>query len=239
MWTFWRIAIFSISAALINALGIYIMYKNKTRTEQAKTFLMCLAAWVLLASPLMFAFPQAIAKNNYAGFAAVIWFLFMLLSNNIIKKKTKQKSLAFGITAMEGIGIHSFVDGVIYSITFSVSILIGVLSWIWLVLHEFAEGVIVYSVLLKSWLSKKKSVIYAILIASLTTPLGAFVAYPLVNKLSPSAIWLALGFVVGVLIYISASHLLPEAREYEKKHSIRWFLFGILIAFIFVLTKIL
>jgi zinc transporter ZupT len=44
------------------------------------------------------------------------------------------------------------------------------------------------------------------------------------NMLSPSAIGLALGFVVGVLIYISAAHLLPEAREYEKRHSTRGFL---------------
>lgn len=239
MWTFGRITIFSISAALINALGIYVIYKNKKWTEQAKTFLMCLAAWVLLASPLMFGLPQAIAKNEYAGFAAVAWFLFMLLSNSIIQKKTKQKSLAFGITAMEGIGIHSFVDGVIYSVTFSVSILIWVLSWIWLVLHEFAEWVIVYSVLLKSGISRKKAVLYAILIASLTTPLGAFIAYPLIHMLSPSAIGLALGFVVGVLIYISAAHLLPEAREYEKKHSIRGFLLWIAISLLFVLTKLL
>lgn len=238
MWTFGRIALFSISAALINALGIYVIYKNKKWTEQAKTFLMCLAAWVLLASPLMFGLPQAIAKNEYAGFAAVVWFLFMLLSNNIIQKKTKQKSLAFGITAMEGIGIHSFIDGIIYSVTFSVSILIWALSWIWLVLHEFAEWVIVYSVLLKSWISRKKAVLYAILVASLTTPLWAFVAYPLIHRLSPPAIGLALGFVVGVLIYISAAHLLPEAREYEKKHSTRGFLLWIAIALLFVLTKL-
>lgn len=238
MWTFWRIIIFSISAALINAFGIYVIYKNKKWTEQAKTFLMCLAAWVLLASPLMFWLPEAITKNEYAGFAAVVWFLFMLLSNNIIQKKTKQKSLAFGITAMEGIGIHSFVDGVIYSVTFSVSILVGMLSWIWLVLHEFAEWVIVYSVLLKSGISRKKAIVYALLISSFTTPLWALIAYPFINMLSPSAIGLALGFVVGVLIYISAAHLLPEAREYEKKHSTRGFLLWIVIALLFVLTKL-
>ena len=204
-----------------------------------KTYLMCLAAGVLIASPLMFAFPKAITQNPYAWFAALIGFIFMFFSNEIIKRKTKQKSLAFGITAMEGIGIHSFIDGVIYSVTFSVSIIIGLVSWIGLILHEFAEGVIVYSVLLKSGLNRKKSALYALLIASLTTPLWAFIAYPLINKLDSSILGLLLWFVVGVLIYISAAHLLPEAREYEKKHSIRAFLIWIGISLLFVLTKII
>jgi zinc transporter ZupT len=41
---------------------------------------------------------------------------------------------------------------------------------------------------------------------------------------------LALGFVGGVLIYVSASHLLPEAREHEKFHSQTAFLLGVLLA---------
>jgi hypothetical protein len=36
----------------------------------------------------------------------------VFLTNEFIKSVTKQKSLAFGITAIEGIGIHSFVDGI-------------------------------------------------------------------------------------------------------------------------------
>jgi ZIP family zinc transporter len=40
------------------------------------------------------------------------------------------------------------------------------------------------------------------------------------------------------LIYISAAHLLPEAREYEKRHSTRGFLLWIVIALHFVLTKL-
>jgi len=53
----------------------------------------------------------------------------MFFSNQIIKQRTKQKSLAFGITATERISIHSFVGGVIYAVTFNVSILMGFFSW--------------------------------------------------------------------------------------------------------------
>ncbi len=84
--------------------------------------------------------------NSYAGFIAVAGFLFMVFSNQLISIHAKKKDLAFGIIVGEGIGIHSFVDGIIYALTFSVSILTGVLSAIGLVVHEFAEGVITYLV---------------------------------------------------------------------------------------------
>jgi len=43
--------------------------------------------------------------------------------------------------------------------------------------------------------------------------------------------------VVGVLIYVSASHLLPEAQGHEKKHSTIAFLTGIALALLIVMTK--
>jgi len=235
--TFGWIAVFAIGAAMINSLGIYAIYKNKEWAEKAKTYFICFAAGVLISVPLMFAFPQAVQKNFYAGFAALTGFLFMFFSNKIIKHKTKQETLAFGITAVEGIGIHSFVDGIIYAITFSASIITGFLAGIGLVIHEFAEGAITFSVLVKGEMKEKKAAWHAFFIAALTTPIGAFVAYPFVNRLNDSILGLALGFVVGILIYISASHLLPEVRKHEKKHSVWAFLAGVALALFIVFTK--
>lgn len=224
------IAIFAVSAMIVNSIGIWFVYKNKEWVEQVKEYFMCFAAGVLISSPLIIAFPQAVEKNPHAGLAALAGFVFMFFSNKFIKYKTNHSELAFGITAIEGIGIHSFVDGIIYSVTFSVSTITGFLAGTGLVVHEFAEGVIAYSVLVKGGFSNRKAMFYAFLVAALTTPIGAFVAYPLVSKLTSSVLGLALGFVVGVLIYISASHLLPEAREHEKEHSTISFLFGITLS---------
>jgi len=237
--TFTWIAIFAISAAIVNTIGILVMYNNKKWVEKTKTLFMCFAAGVLISTPLMFALPNAIKMNSYAGVAALIGFLFMFLSNEIIKHKTRQKSLAFGITAIEGIGIHSFIDGIIYTVTFSASILLGFLSGLGLVIHEFAEGVITFSMLVKTKMKKDKALLIAFLVAAITTPIGAFIAYPFISKFNGSTLGLALGFVSGVLIYLSASHLLPEARENEKEHSGWAFLAGVGLAILIVLTKII
>lgn len=230
------IALFAFLAAFVNALGIVMVFRHRERAEKIMTYLMCFAAGVLISTPLMLALPAAVEKSHNAGFFALAGFLFMFFSNRIIRHVTHEEALAFGITAAQGIAIHSFVDGVVYAVTFEASILLGVLSAGGLVAHEFAEGVITYLVLVKGRVKSKTAMVYAFLIASLTTPLGAFVAYPFVRSLGTGTLGLLLGFVAGVLIYVSASHLLPEARVHEKRHSMMAFLLGVALASFIVLT---
>jgi zinc and cadmium transporter len=235
--TFLWIAAFALASALVNGLGILSIIKYKEWAEKALPYFMCFAAGILISTPLILALPNALRSNPYAGFMALGGFLVLFLSNKLIKYYTKKRDLAFGLVAAEGIGIHSFIDGVVYSVTFNVSILVGFLSATGLVIHEFAEGVITYIVLLKGGLSKKASALYAFLIAGLSTPIGAFLVYPFVSKVEKATLGLMLGFVAGVLLYISASHLLPEAREYERKHSDLAFLAGVGLALFFMFTK--
>ena len=143
--SFTWVSIFALSAMAVNSIGIWVIYKNKVWADDHKEYFMCFAAGVLIASPLIMAFPEALGKNDQAGLAALAGFIFMFFSNKLIKYKTKQSELAFGITAIEGIGIHSFIDGIIYSVTFSVSTFVGILAGTGLVVHEFAEGVITFS----------------------------------------------------------------------------------------------
>lgn len=231
------ISIFALGAMIVNGIGIWVIYRSKEWVVKVKEYFMCFAAGILISSPLIMAFPHAIEKNSNAGFAALIGFIFMFFSNKFIKMKTRQKELAFGITAIQGILIHSLLDGVIYTVTFSMSTFVGILTGIGLVVHEFAEGVITFTVLIKSGISSKKAMFYAFLVAGLTTPIGAFIAYPFVSNISESALGLALGFVAGVLVYVSASHLLPEANENPKKHSNIAFLAGIVLAFFIMFTE--
>ena len=230
------IVIFSMGAMTVNSIGIWFIYRHREWAENAKEYFMCFAAGVLISSPLIIAFPEAVEKSHNAGLAALAGFIFMFFSNRFIQYRTKTKELAFGITALEGIGIHSFVDGIIYTVTFSVSTFTGILAGIGLVVHEFAEGVITFSCLVKGGVNKKKAIWVAFLVAALTTPAGALIAYPFVKNLSAPVLGLALGFVVGVLIYVSASHLLPEAREHEGKHSYWAFLSGTVLAVIIMLS---
>lgn len=237
MSTFSYVAVFALTAMGVNSLGIYAIYKNKEWAEKNKEYFMCFAAGILITSPLIGAFPQAIAKNSEAGFFALMGFMFMYSTSQLMRKNAKKSELAFGYTALVGIGIHSFVDGMVYSVTFTQSSFLGILAGTGLVAHEFAEGVITYAFLSKGGLSEKKALFYAFLVAGLTTPLGAFVIYPLLQNFTNSIMGLLLGFVTGVLIYISASHLLPEASGHEKKHSYMSFISGVVFSILMYFIK--
>lgn len=91
---------------------------------------------------------------------------------------------------MLSIGFHSFIDGVIYSITFNVSILTGVLAAVGMVLHEFPEGIVTFVLLERAGFSRRRSTLYAFLAAALSTPLDTLVAY-LLSRTSIAPLWAA------------------------------------------------
>ena len=53
--TFLWIALFAILAAIINGLGIFILYRYRNWAIQFKPYFICFAAGVLIATPLMLA----------------------------------------------------------------------------------------------------------------------------------------------------------------------------------------
>ena len=235
--TFAWIAAFAVVAAVVNTIGIVAIVRHRERAARSLPFFMCFAAGVLLTTPLVLAFPTAVTAHPDAGFGALAGFVFLYLSNAVIARYTGEETLAFGVTAAEGIGIHSLVDGVVYTVTFNISLLTGVLAGTGLVVHELAEGAITYLVFLKGGFTERAAAVYAFFVAAATTPLGAFLAYPLVSGLDSRALGLLLGFVSGVLVYLSAAHLLPEARSYEASHSIVAFLAGVGLALFIVFAR--
>jgi len=105
------------------------------------------------------------------------------------------------------------------------------------VLHEFPEGVVTFLLLLASGLDKKKSTIYAIIAAAITTPLGTLISYPFIGSLEESTLGALLAFSAGALIYVGATHLLPEAEREGKKYSLLTLVIGILVAILIIMSE--
>jgi zinc transporter ZupT len=142
-----------------------------------------------------------------------------------------------GITPAVGVGFHSLLDGVIYSVTFEVSLFTGVLAAIGMVLHELPEVVVTYLLLERGGFGRRGSVVGAFLAAGLSTPLAAILSYPLISRISPTTLGVSLVTSAGALVYVGASHLLPQVEKENKRHSIITFLVGVLVAFIIVASN--
>jgi zinc transporter ZupT len=144
---------------------------------------------------------------------------------------------ALGLVPLLGIGFHSFLDGVVYSISFSVSTLTGSLVALGMVLHEFPEGIVTYTLLIRGGFSERRSFALAFLAAALTTPLGTVVSYPFVSRIDPPLLGLLLALSAGALIYVGATHLLPQAERERRRFSLVALGAGILVAAGIVLSQ--
>jgi ZIP family zinc transporter/zinc and cadmium transporter len=138
---------------------------------------------------------------------------------------------------MLGIGLHSFIDGFIYSITFSVSIFTGALAATGMVLHEFPEGIITYLLLLRAGFSEKTAFLLAFFAAALTTPLGMLVSYPFISQIDKPLLGILLSLSAGALVYVGATHLLPQAEKEHARFSFIALGAGIIVAIIIVFSK--
>jgi zinc transporter ZupT len=136
-----------------------------------------------------------------------------------------------------GIGFHSFLDGVVYSISFSVSMFTGSLVALGMVLHEFPEGIVTYTLLIRGGFSERRSFALAFFAAALTTPLGTLVSYPFVSRIDAPLLGLLLALSAGALIYVGATHLLPQAEREPRRFSLIALGAGILVAAGIVLSE--
>jgi len=145
--------------------------------------------------------------------------------------------LATGITPMLGIGLHSLLDGVIYTITFKVSIFTGVLAAVGMMLHEFPEGIVTFLLLERGGFEKRRSALWAFLAAGLSTPAGTVISYPFIQKLDQPMLGALLALSAGSLVYVGASHLLPAVEKENRRYTLVSFFTGILVAAIILLSK--
>ncbi|ADE15210.1 zinc/iron permease [Nitrosococcus halophilus Nc 4] len=239
--TFWVALAASSLAALVTALGIYTIRHFEAWGRKYSIYFVCFAAGVLISVSFLHIIPKSFEMNANAPVYLLIGFVLLHLFNRFITafvcERNPNSRYGIGLIPMLGIGFHSFIDGFVYSITFTVSIFTGALAATGMVLHEFPEGIITYLLLLRGGFSEKTSLILAFLAASLTTPLGMLISYPYINQIDKPLLGALLSLSAGALVYVGATHLLPQTEKEHRKYSMFAFGAGILVAVLIVLTK--
>jgi zinc transporter ZupT len=138
---------------------------------------------------------------------------------------------------MLGIGFHSLLDGVIYTVTFNVSFFTGILAAMGMILHEFPEGIVTFLLLERAGFSRRMSTLYAILAAAVSTPIGTLISYPFIRMIDQSTLGALLALSAGALVYVGASHLLPAVERENKRYTLVSLGIGVLVAAVIVLSK--
>lgn len=239
--TFWMALGASSLAALVTTIGIYTIRHFEAWGRKYSIYFICFAAGVLISVSFLHIIPKSFEMNANAPIYLLSGFVFLHLFNRFITafvcERDPDSQYGIGLVPMFGIGLHSFIDGFIYSITFTVSIFTGALAATGMVLHEFPEGIITYLLLLRGGFSERTALILAFLAASLTTPLGMLVSYPFISQIDKPLLGALLSLSAGALVYVGATHLLPQAEKEHRKYSLFALGAGILVAVIIVLSK--
>lgn len=235
-------AVFSASclACLVTTAGIFVIEKYEQWANRNIAYFISFAAGVLISVSFIHIIPTSLNMSDRAPAFFLVGFLALYSINRFIKVficDEYDSSAAMGIVPMIGIGLHSFIDGIIYSVTFNVSIFTGVLAAIGMVLHEFPEGVVTFLLLHRAGFSRKKSVVYAFIAAALTTPLGTLISFPFVSKINRPILSILLAVSAGALTYVGATHLLPAVEKENKNYSIVSLGAGVLVAVLIVISK--
>ncbi len=231
----------SFLACAVTTIGITVISKYEQWGREHSAYFMSFAAGVLISVSFMHIIPRSFEMNSTAPAFLLAGFLAIYLSNRFLNlyicHKYECTEYAVGVIPMLGIGFHSFIDGVIYSVAFNVSIFTGVLAAIGMILHEFPEGIVTFVLLERGGFSRRKSAVYAFLAAAISTPLGTLVSYPFINNIKQSTLGILLAISAGALVYVGASHLLPAVEKENKKYSILALTAGVLVAVFIVMSK--
>jgi zinc and cadmium transporter len=231
---FWLPMMISLLAAGVTASGIVAIRRYEAWALANAPFFACFAAGVLVSVSFLHIVPKAIGLSASAPVYLLVGYLAMHLFNRfvtaVVCDRPATMDYAIGLVPLVGIGVHSFIDGVIYSVTFSVSTVTGITSAVGMVLHEFPEGIFTYVLLRKGGVEERVALWSAMAAAALTTPLGTMISLPIVCRLAPSVLAVLLALSAGALIYVGATHLLPMAEREPRRFSLLALAAGILVA---------
>jgi len=140
-------------------------------------------------------------------------------------------------TAVGGLWIHTFFDGVSIASAFLVNFKVGILVFIAILLHKMPEGFTVASIMLASGRSTNKALLATAAIGAAT--LAGVISVALLNSRMSGAVGYALPFSAGVTLYVAASDLIPEVNHKEERNPMVSIVVFVGVALFYLLHRLI
>jgi zinc transporter ZupT len=227
-----------IALALLLTLLHYFSEHGAFHVEKYYTEIVSLSAGMFLTYIILEIFPELPAAAGIIGenayLALLAGFVAFHLSEKYVYQHVKHKKELLKDLAhlhVAGFVIDHFVVGFALVLLFDVPGKLGILGW--LVFIPFVLHIASSSLSLEHICRHFKASKLEKLALSLSTLVGAVVATAI--NLQRAQFFLALSFVIGMLVYVVVRDVLPQEREGKPY----WFLVGVLAAIILIeLAKI-
>ena len=220
--------VYAALAALANVAGALVLAVRESWPRRSIEFLLALSAGFLVAVSLGELVPESVVRGGaaagwwmLAGFVLVHLTQHALVGHFHFGEETHAVAREVGLSALIGLMLHTFVDGVAIATSFAVDARMGLLVFAAIVLHKLPEGLAIGSLFVATGRTVR-SAIAAAAVLGLATLAGAALAGPVD--------WIAahgLALSAGVTLYVGGSNLIPEFQSRKGWSHNAWFFGGV------------
>ena len=202
--------------------------------------LVALSAGFMLSVAILDLAPEAIQQHG-SGAAPLILLGFLLVhltQHTLVPhfhfgEEVHEVSRSVSMSALAGLLLHTFVDGVAITSGFKVDASLGFLVFVAILMHKLPEGLAISSIFLASGASRRRA-LFAGALLGIATIVGGLMT----SVVAPLGKY-GLALAAGVSLYVGASNLVPEfqaKRDWKLQGS---FFGGAALYFLarFVITK--
>jgi ZIP family zinc transporter/zinc and cadmium transporter len=198
---------FAFAAALGNLVGALAVVRSLRRGLRVIDACLAFGAGFMLAVAVLGVLPEVLRDGQDGALFVLGGYLAVHLAQHVFTphfhfgEETHHVSRSAGVSALLGLTLHTFFDGVAIASGFLVSGELGVLLFLAVLLHKLPEGVTIASAGGES----RTRALGAAAVLGVATILGV-VLTELVAPLARHG----LAISAGVTIYVAASNLVPE-----------------------------
>ncbi len=192
------------------------------RLARELTTLIALTGGVVVAVALFQVLPEAIEAvddPHRVGLLVGAGFLFFFLAERALvlhhRDEPEQASAhaRVGVLGAAGLSVHSFIDGLGIGLAFGLDTTTGLLVFIAVVSHDFADGLNTVSFVMRQSGDRRTAIRW--LAVDAAAPLaGAIVGAAL--SIGEEQLGALLAVYVGFFLFIGATDLLPHAHEHPS-----------------------
>ena len=229
-----RLAVaYTLLAAVANVVGAAAVAWRSKWSVPALEKLIALSAGFMVSVAILDLAPEAIQQHG-SGAAPLILLGFLLVhltQHTLVPhfhfgEEVHEVTKGVSMSALAGLLLHTFVDGVAIASGFEVRATLGFLVFIAILLHKLPEGLAISSIFLASGSSRRRA-----MLAGASLGVATVIGGLLTSVVAPLREY-GLALAAGVSLYVGASNLVPEfqtKRDWKLQGS---FFFGCALYFV-------
>src|SRR5215210_4698205 len=193
------------------------------RLRRDLTTAIALTGGIVVAVALFDVLPEAIDSVNDsrrvtalvgAGFLAFFLAERLLVLHHRDEAEQARSHAQVGALGAAGLSIHSFIDGLGIGLAFQFDTATGLLVFLAVISHDFADGMNTVSFILRQGGAQRRAVRW-LLLDAVAPVLGALVGSTV--DVSEESLGRLLAVYAGFFLFMGATDLLPEAHEHPSR----------------------